>query len=145
MLFSQSFGFGPGFKKLEFVVLRKIHAEFPGHGFGRAKVRMHHHTFHPTNRRRQTPWRIAEVAPGPDTARPELTHHTCQPFRPIAGPEGLAVPGTALDENFFGGAGNHRVQVLGLTPAGTTDPDVLRRSKYCILYKTQAAPVCASQ
>ena len=41
------------------------------------------------------------------TTRAKLAHYTRQALRPIGGPEGFAIFGDALNENFFGGVGRH--------------------------------------
>ena len=53
------------------------------------------------------PGRVADVAALLRPARPEAAHHTRQTLGPVAGPEGLAGQGDALDENFLGGGRNH--------------------------------------
>ena len=48
------------------------------------------------------------MAAGLGSAGAELAHHTAQAIGPVAGAKGLAFKGQALNENFFGAAGDHR-------------------------------------
>ena len=54
--------------------------------------------------------------------RTKLAHDACQPFSPIAWAEGSAILGDALDEYFFGCAGNHRIVAVSQTRQATGSP-----------------------
>ena len=107
----RQFGQQTGFNHLQAVVTRKIHHEVPSHDVVLAQIMVDHHTLDATQRRGNAPGGIAQVAARCGATGSKLAHDARQTFSPIAGPERLAILGDALDENFFGSVGNHRIEV----------------------------------
>ncbi len=90
------------------------------------QVSVDHHTFHAVEGGGTAPGRLAQVAARPRATGAEVAHDARQALGPIAGPKGFPIVGNALDEDFFGGGGNHRGR-LGkwqLT-AGLLQPSIL--------------------
>ena len=96
---------------------------------------VHHHAFDVAHGGGNAPRGIAQVAARDRAAGAKLAHDACQAFRPVAGSECLSVLGDALDKDFFGSVGDHRIEGLKWTPKAPGSP-LLSLDKYCILYKT---------
>ena len=124
-----------GFSHLQAVVARKVHHKIPGHDVVIAQFAVHDHALDPGQCGGNAPRGIAQVTARRSAAGTELAHDARQAFGPVAGPERLAVLGDALDENFFGVVGNHRIEVcINRTRSAGSPPTGL--PKYSILYKT---------
>lgn len=69
----------------------------------------------------------------------ELAHDTRQTLGPVAGTKRSAILGDALDEDFFGGRGDHRVEALGDGGCGKHEDRCAfdYEGLNFILYKTQ--------
>ena len=104
------FGEQTSFNQLQIVVPRKIKSEIPGHGLKLTQLRVNDHTLHAIHDSGHAPGRVGEVATRLRATRTELTHYAAEPVGPVAGPEGFAVTGYALDKDFFGGVGDHLVE-----------------------------------
>ena len=74
------------------------------------------------------------MAAGLRPAWAELAHHATQPVRPVAGTEGFAIVGNALNEDFFDGGEYHLVE--GFSRAKGEGIARAALPKYYILYKT---------
>ena len=77
-----------------------------------AQILMNHHAFDIAHGGGNAPGGIGQMAARAHAARAELAHDPCQPLRPVAGAEGSAILGDPLDEDFFGGIGDHRIEGL---------------------------------
>ena len=100
-----------GFSHLQAVVAREVHHEIPGHDVVIAQIVIHDDTLHPRQGGGNAPRRITQVTAGGGAAGAKGAHDARQAFGPVAGPERLAFLGDALDEDFFGVVGNHRIEV----------------------------------
>ena len=69
-----------------------------------------HHALDAIERGGNAPGGIAEVAARAGAARPKAAHHPGQTLGPVTGAEGFSAERDALDEDFFAGRGDHRVE-----------------------------------
>ena len=111
-----------GFSDLQVVVFGEIEHKLPGHGLVRFELAVDHHAFDAAHGGRNAPGGVAQVAAGAAATGTELAHHTRQPLGPIAGSEGSAIVGDALDKDFFGSAGDHRIEAVKRTPRPPGSP-----------------------
>ena len=92
-----------GLDHLQVVVTGKVEGEILGHYLVFTQLAVDDHTFDAVDGGGHTPGRITQVAARMRATRAKRTQHTRQTLRPVAGTEGSAVTGDALDEDFFGG------------------------------------------
>jgi len=116
------------------IVPREVDDEIPGHGIVIAQVAVDDDGLHAVDQARNAPGRITQVAAQRRAAGAEGTHHAREALGPVARPEGSAIPGDALDEDFFGAGSDHS----GVADVDRREPGIAHAAthNYSILYKT---------